>query len=130
MDHLNQVFEALRKANLKIKLKKCFFCFPDIEFLGHVVGRNGIRPDPKKVEKVQNLPAPTNITELRSTLGLFSYYRKFIKDFSKHAKPMLDLLKKDVPYQWGEKQQKALNFLKERLMDAPILQYPDFYHTY
>ena len=126
LDHLNQVFEALRAAQLKIKLKKCFFCRPEIEFLGHIVGRNGLKPDPKKVEKVKNLPAPSNITELRSMLGLFSYYRKFIKDFSRHAKPMLELLKKDVPFKWDDKQQKALEFLKERLTKTPILQYPDF----
>jgi hypothetical protein len=126
LDHIQQVFEALRKANLKIKLKKCFFCYPEIEFFGHIVGRNGLKSDPKKIEKVQNLPNPTNITELQSLLGLFSYYRKFIKDFSKHAAPMLKLLKKEEPFVWGEKQKCAFEFLKECLINAPILQYPNF----
>ena len=98
MDHLQQVFEALRITNLKIKLKKCHFCLPNIHFLGHVVGRDGIKPDPGKIEKVKNYPIPTNLTELRAALGLFSYYRKFIKDFSRIAKPMNVLLKKDIPY--------------------------------
>ena len=126
LDHLNQVFAAIRQACLKIKLRKCFFCFPNIAFLGHIVGRNGIAVDPKKVEKIEQFPIPTNLRELRSALGLFSYYRKFIKDFSKIAKPMLTLLKKDTPFEWTNKQQTAFNYLKKRLMTAPILEYPDF----
>jgi hypothetical protein len=121
LDHLRQVFETLRRAHLKIKLKKCYFCFPNIHFLGHVVGREGIRPDPEKIEKIKNFPIPMNLTQLRSALGLFSYYRKFIKDFSKIAKPMLTLLKKEAPFEWTEKQQRAFDYLKERLVQAPIL---------
>ena len=64
--------------------------------------------------------------ELRGALGLFSYYRKFVKDFSRIAKPLLTLLKKDIPYEWTAKQQNAFDFLKQRLMEAPILKYPDF----
>ena len=126
LDHLHQVFNALRQACLKIKLRKCFFCFPNITFLGHIVGRNGIAVDPKKIEKVKDFPIPTNLKELRSALGLFSYYRKFIKDFSKIARPMLVLLKKDTPFVWTTKQQKAFDYLKGKLMTAPILEYPDF----
>src|SRR5256885_4609998 len=59
-------------------------------------------------------------------LGLFSYYRKFVKDFSRIAKPLLALLKKDIPFEWTNKQQNAFDYLKKRLMEAPILQYPDF----
>jgi hypothetical protein len=98
IDHIHQVFEALRSATLKIKLRKCYFCFPNITFLGHVVGRNGIAADPAKVEKIKNFPEPTNLKELRGALGLFSYYRKFVKNFSDIAKPMLTLLKKDTPF--------------------------------
>jgi len=74
IDHNKIVFDALRKAILKIKLKKCFFCFPNIAFLGHIVGRNGISVDPAKVEKIKTFPEPTNLTDLRASLGLFSYY--------------------------------------------------------
>ena len=121
MDHIQQVFDALRKACLKIKLKKGYFCFPSIAFLGHIVGRNGIAPDPAKIEKVKNFPEPTNLKELRGALGLFSYYRKFVKDFSKIAKPLLDLLKKDAPFSWKEKQQTAFDYLKKKLIEAPTL---------
>src|SRR5436305_7308126 len=98
MNYLQQVFEALKTTNLKIKLKKCHFCLPNIHFLGHIIGRNGIKPDPEKIEKVKNYPVLTNLTEFCATLGLFSYYRKFIKDFSRIAKPMNALLKKDILY--------------------------------
>jgi len=113
IDHLKQVFQMLRKANLKIKLKKCHFCQPSLAFLGHVVGRGGIQPDPEKIEKIKNFPEPTNLAQLRSALGLFSYYRKFIKDFSRHAKPLTTLLKREHPYNWTEKQQNAFDRLKE-----------------
>ena len=126
IDHLRLVFETLRTATLKIKLKKGFFCFPNIAFLGHIIGRDGISPDPAKIEKIMNFPEPTNLKELRGALGLFSYYRKFVKDFSRIAKPLLTLLKKDTSFEWTNKQQNAFDYLKKRLMEAPILQYPDF----
>ena len=81
LDHINQVFQSLRQANLKIKLKKCKFCLPSIPFLGHIVGRSGIKPDSLKIEKIKNFLVPKNLTQLRTALGLFSYYRKFIKNF-------------------------------------------------
>jgi TolA-binding protein len=126
IDHVKLVLEALRKAILKIKLKKCYFCFPNIAFLGHIVGRNGISVDPSKVEKVKDYPTPTSLKELRAALGLFSYYRKFVKNFSKIAAPMTELLKKDIPFTWTERQQKAFDHLKDCLVKAPILQYPNF----
>ena len=109
-----------------IKLKKCYFCLPNIAFLGHIVGRNGIQPDPSKIEKVKNFPIPTDVSSLRSALGLFSYYRKFVKDFSRIAKPLNQLLKKDIPFEWAEKQQNAFDRLKDKLQTSPILRYPDF----
>ena len=112
IDHIHLVFEALRTATLKIKLKKGYFCFPNISFLEHIVGRNGISPDPAKVKKIKNFPEPTNLKELQGALGLFSYYQKFVKDFSKIAKPILLLLKKDVLFTWTEKQQRAFDYLK------------------
>ena len=126
LDHLKQVLQTLRESILKIKLKKCQFCLPSLSFLGHVVGRGGIQPDPEKIRKIKEFPVPGNVSQLRAALGLFGYYRKFIKDFSRHAKPMTELLKKDRPYAWEEKQQNSFERLKEMLIKAPILQYPDF----
>jgi hypothetical protein len=120
------VFEAIRKANLMIKLKKCQFCLPNIPFLGYIVGRSGLQPDPEKIRKIRELPAPKGLTELRAALGLFSYYRKFVKGFSQIAKPITTLLKKDAPYIWTNDQQESFDKLKEKLITLPILQYPDF----
>ncbi|GBB94650.1 hypothetical protein RclHR1_23990004 [Rhizophagus clarus] len=130
LDHLHQVFEILRSANLQIKLKKCYFCYPNIYFLGHVVGRDGIQVDPEKIEKVKNFPIPQNLRQLRAALGLFSYYRKFIKDFSKIVRPMNELLKKNVLFEWDQKKQNAFERLKECLMKVPILSYPDFNRSF
>ena len=126
LDHLRQVFQILKKAVLKIKLKKCHFCLPSLNFLGHIVGREGIQPDPEKISKIKNFLIPTNVTHLRAALRLFGYYWKFMKDFSRRGKLMTELLKKDKPFQWEEKQQTAFERLKEQLIKAPILQYPDF----
>src|SRR5438045_7877036 len=82
----------LRDARLMSKKSKCEFCAAEIKFLGHIVGRDGKKVDPDKVEKVKKYPRPENISQLRGFLGLASYYRKFIKDFSKKAKPLTKLL--------------------------------------
>ena len=111
-DHLRQVFQTLRDACLKIKLKKYHSCFPSLSFLGHVVGRGGIQPDPEKINKEKNFPVPTNLRQLRGALGLLGYYRKFIKDFGRHAKSLTNLLKKDEPFLWTERQQNAFDRLK------------------
>lgn len=126
LDHLQQVFILLREANLKIKLKKCSLCFPSLSFLGYTVGRGGIHTDPEKIQKIKDFPIPTSLRTLRAALGLFGYYRRFIRDFGRIAKPMTNLLKKDQPFDWGEKQQNAFERLKDCLMKAPILRYPDF----
>ena len=126
MRHLQIVFKILKEANLMIKLKKCKFCEPNIEFLGHIVGRDGLKPDPSKIEKIKNLKSPKNVKDVRSILGICSYYRKFVKNFSKIAKPLNQLLRKNQLFQWSEKEQKSFEELKQRLIESPILQYPDY----
>lgn len=125
LQHLEEVFNRLRKAGLKLKPSKCHFCSPEIKFLGHIVGKDGIKADPSKVEKVKNFPIPTNLTELRGFIGLASYYRKFVPQFSHIAKPLTSLTKKDTPFIWSEKQNKAFEDLKDKLCSTPILQFPD-----
>src|SRR2546423_15468388 len=94
LQHLEEVFKRLRKAKLKINPDKCHFGAQEIQFLGHVIGINGIKPDSAKVEKVKNFPQPRNTTELRSFVGLISYYQRFIQDFSKILKPLFELTKR------------------------------------
>jgi hypothetical protein len=78
------------------------------------------------IRKVEKFPVPKSVTQLRSALGLFTYYRKFVKDFSKIARPLFELLKKNSYYIWTEKQQNAFDRLKLALISAPVLTYPDF----
>jgi hypothetical protein len=126
LKHLEEVLNRIRKANLHLKAEKCYFGANELQFLGHVVGEDGVKPDPEKVEKIKDYPIPRNIRELRGVLGLFSYYRRFIENFSKIAAPLNELLKKEVEYNWTDKQQQAFEALKEKLITAPIVQYPDF----
>ncbi|GJZ40703.1 putative reverse transcriptase domain-containing protein [Tanacetum coccineum] len=94
-------------------------------FLGHVVNRDGIHVDPSKVESVKNWKTPESPTEIRSFLGLAGYYRRFIENFSKIAKPLTLLTQKNKAYVWGDKQEEAFQILKEKLCNAPVLALPD-----
>ncbi|GET55600.1 enzymatic polyprotein, putative [Rhizophagus irregularis DAOM 181602=DAOM 197198] len=126
LKHIKLVLEKLKEASLILKLKKCIFGKTEVEFLGHVVGKNGLKPSPGKVEKIQKLTAPINIKGVRSILGLCTYYRKFIKDFSKIVKPITSLLRKDEKFEWGIKQHEALEILKRKLTEEPVLRQPDW----
>src|SRR6266540_1797643 len=91
LNHLRLVFEALRETGLMIKIKKCEFAKKEFKFLGHIISREGIRTDPEKIEKMVNMGLPKNLKELRSRLGLFSFYHQYIKGFSTITKPMYEL---------------------------------------
>ena len=123
---VQEVFDKLREANLKLGKDKCHFCLDEVEYLGFVVCEEGIKTNPKKNEKINNFPIPKDKKELRAFLGLISYYRKFIKKLAHIAKPLYELLKKDKEFIWTNREQKTFQMLKERLLKAPILAYPDF----
>ena len=97
-----------------------------MQFLGHIVGIDGIKPDLQKVEKLEKLPSPKNITQLRAFIELASYYRRFIEGFAKKAAPLHELLKKNVEFIWTDKHEEIFNWLKQRLITPPILQYPNY----
>ena len=128
-DHLRrmeEVFGRLREAGLKLKPQKCRFLQKEVTYLGHVVSENGVSTDPSKVSKILDWPIPRNVSELRSFLGLASYYRRFIKDFAKIAVPLHRLTEKNKPFVWSESCLEAFNELKRELTNHPILAYPDF----
>lgn len=126
----NKLIERLRNANLKLQPDKCEFLRKEVAYLGHVIDKDGVRPDPNKIIAVEKFPAPKTQTNIKQFLGLAGYYRRFIEGFSKIAKPLTNLLKKKTPFQWLEPQQEAFEILRSCLIKEPILQYPDFTKTF
>jgi len=121
---LQQVFDRLKQANLKLKASKCRLFQRKIKFLGSIVSQEGIAPDPTKVEAVVRWPIPTNLTEVRSFTALAAYYRKFVKGFAAIAKPLFELTQKGRPFVWTSRQQDAFEQLKKCLTEAPVLAAP------
>jgi len=122
----NKLAERLRKANLRLQPDKCEFLRKEVNYLGHVIGEDGVRPDPKKIEAIENFPRPQNPKAIKQFLGLAGYYRRFLPDFSKTARPLTNLLKKDIEFEWTDAQELAFLSLKTSLCSEPLLQYPDF----
>ena len=126
LEHLRLVFDRFREAGLKLKPSKCHFGQKKVKFLGHVISKDGVLPDPDKVSAIKEYPVPRSVKDVRAFLGLANYYRKFVKDFAKIAGPLHDLTKKGLKFQWSDACQSAFETLKEALTQAPILAYPDF----
>ena len=118
LDHLRQVFELLmRKHRLCCNSVKCHFNLPELKFLGHIVGREGVKPDPSKLAVVKQWPQPTDLHELRRFLGLCNYFRKFIKGYSSVAAPLTALTASDTGWHWNPEHQASFELLKELLTD-------------
>ena len=126
LHHLNLVFDNLRSANLTLHPAKCKFATKQVKYLGHIVSKDGLRVNPENTDKIRNCKSPTNVKQVRSALGMMGYYRKFVKDYAKIAQPLNDLLKKDTKFNWTEDCELAFNVLKTKLIEAPILRYPQF----
>lgn len=128
-DRLRTILNRFREHNLRVKLEKCQFAQTKVAFLGHVVSKEGIRPDPIKVEAVKEIAAPTCLKELRSFLGLASYYRRFILNFATIAAPLTKLTTKaesKAPFHWSEECDNSFTELKRQLCSTPLLAYPKF----
>ena len=126
LEHLQQVFEIFSKYNLSLNLQKCKFFQTSVEVLGHVLTPNGLKTVPSKVQSIALWNALRNVNELRSFLGLASYYRKFIQNFSIRAEPLFKLLKKNQEYIWTPDRNEAFEDIRQCLLSDPILSYPDF----
>jgi len=122
--HFREVLETLRRNKLYAKLSKCEFWLNEVVFLGHVISEKGISVDPKKIEAVLKWERPTNVTEIRSFLGLARYYRRFIEGFSIMASPMTRLTRKEVKFEWSKDCEASFQELKSRLISAPVLALP------
>lgn len=124
LDNLRQVWDRLRKAGLQLKPSKCHLLKKEIEYLGYVISPEGITTSPLKVSAVKEFPLPKDVTAVRSFLGLASYYRRFISNFSIIAGPLFDLLKKDATFHWSDDCQNAFQSLKDALSGPTVLAFP------
>ncbi|UYV81689.1 K02A2.6-like, partial [Cordylochernes scorpioides] len=125
LKRIEAVLKCFREANLKLNNKKCQFAFEELEILGHITNQHGIKPAEHNIKAIKDFPRPKKIKEVQSFLGMCSYYRKFIKGFSKIADPLTSLIKKNVPFTWTENQEKAFQTLKVALINPPILGHFD-----
>lgn len=129
-EKLKAVFERLRTFNLKLQPSKCTFMRKEVNYLGHVITDQGVKPNPQKIKCVIEFPIPTNEKDVKSFLGLSGYYRRFVPGYGRIAKPLTTLLKKDVIFKWTDLCQEAFDTLKKILTTEPLLQYPDFTRTF
>ena len=121
--NLENALSKLSAKNLKINLGKCIFAAPSLTFNGHVFSSNDITPDPAKVNSIKNLPAPTNVSEVKSLLGMVNFCNRYVPNYSTLTEPIRRLTKKDTPFIWSEEQQSSLNTLKQKLTNAPTLTF-------
>jgi hypothetical protein len=119
------VLEELRSNQLYVKFSKCEFWLTEVAFLGHVISTGGVSVDPGKLKDVLNWMPPTTASEIQNFLGLTGYYRRFIKDFLKIAKPMTKLLEKNKAFEWTAECEASFLELRKCLTSAPVLVLPD-----
>lgn len=124
--NLRQLFERLRKFNLKLNPSKCNFLRPEVTYLGHLITKDGIKTDPSKYNVIKNYPIPTNSEDVKRFVAFCNYYRKFIENFVNISKPLNQLSKKNCDFVWSDLEKIAFDTLKYKLMNPPILQFPNF----
>lgn len=125
LEDLKLVFDRLRQFKLAANREKCAFVCSEIKYLGHRISKHGISPDPDKIAAIADLPAPRSVKHVLSFIQTGSWFRRFIPDYAKIAKPLTDLTKKGALWKWGETQQNAFDTIKKLLTTAPILRQAD-----
>jgi hypothetical protein len=128
--HVRLVLEVLKRERFYVCKAKSIFAKKEIKYLGHIVDRQGIRPDPKKVEAVQTWPVSKDVHDVCSFLGLVNYFWKFIEHYSEIAVPLTNLTRKASAWNWTSRCQDAFELLKQKLVEAPLLRTPmNGFHT-
>ncbi|GJV22959.1 reverse transcriptase domain-containing protein [Tanacetum coccineum] len=125
LNNLDKMLQRCKDAHLVLNWEKCHFMVKEGIMLGHKVSSAGLEVDKAKIDVISKLPPPTNIKGIRSFLGHVGFYRRFIKDFSKIARPLTKLLEKDTPFEFNDECQKAFELLKEKLTCAPVIVSPN-----
>ena len=142
LDRIQFTFGRLKEFNLKIKPKKSFFFQAEVNFLGHILSKKGVSPNPEKIAKIKDWPIPKTPKEVHSFVGSASYYQRFIPNFAKWAGSLHGLIipaatqqkvqqgimrKNEIPeFVWSSECQEGFDNLKKALISAPILAYPDY----
>lgn len=124
--HLEDVFQRLREARLKLRASKCVLFRNKIKYLGHSLSAEGISPHEDNIKPIRALQTPGNVSAVQSFLGMVGYYRKFIRNFACRAKPLTNLTREGVPFQWGINEQESFDDLRSAILGRDILSYPDF----
>nr|XP_022906017.1 uncharacterized protein LOC111417855 [Onthophagus taurus] len=126
LEILEEVITRIRNAGLTFSKDKCSFCRESLKYLGYVVDRNGLRVDPDKVRAILEIPLPRKVSEVRRMVGVASWYRHFVSNFSTIISPLTSLLRKNQKFVWSDRCEKSLKKVKENLIIAPVLSCPDF----
>ena len=126
LERLNNVFQKFIEFNLKLQPSKCKFGYDRVNYLGHEISNNGIQPTNENIQAILAVQPPNSKTLMRRFLGMISYYRKFIPSLSRIASPLYRLTMKKSSYNWTDECQKSFDLLKQKLVQPPILQYPNY----
>ena len=121
VEHIEMVLQKAVEFNLSLNQDKCIFATNKVTYLGFVISNDGLSPDPEKLKAVRDFPRPKCVRDIRSFLGLTGFYRQFVESYANIAKPLTNLLKKDVPFIWKPECEDSFNYLKQNLMESPIL---------
>jgi len=122
---VEKVLKRLEENNLFMKPEKCVWKVREVGFLGVIIGEDRVRMEKEKVQGVIKWPVLRNVKNVQKVLGLANYYRQFVKDFAKIAKPLYEMMRREMKWSWGERQQRAFEELKERFTTEPVLVIPD-----
>ena len=125
LQNLDRVLSRLKSAGIRLKKQKCAFMQPYVEYLGHQISAEGLKPAAEKVRAIVDAPTPNDITQLKSFLGMLSYYSKFLPNMATRLAPLYALLRKQSEWQWGPVQAKAFQQAKDLLMSSDLLHHYD-----
>ena len=121
LENIENVFRVLKEVGATVNKKKCMFFVKEIEYVGFIINKNGIRLNPHKIDAINELPEPKDLKQLQSFLGGINYYSKFIPNMAEIGKPLYCLLEKDTEWKWTKTEQLSFENLKQVLLTAPVL---------